>query len=405
MKIRQTLLPLMLLLVMALGAWPSLADEPIDPIIHMESESKIELDLGMVVDDLLPRLMTILEEEDPEEAETIRFILDLVGLEALQTLKIESKEAKDRSKTKLRLSLDPDQEESLLYQLYTTPNSKCRFAGNLDRDQLAMFFTMHNFSHFLDVFFEFIKRDEIAPLLGDMPVNAAGDLDLDGFVPRTDLLPLLSGELDFFFFDLPEGQELNPMSLPVNLVLGSTDGFALRNMILGLMDALGPEAGGISSMLAEIEPEMVGDFEMQVTPFGLTLATSEDFFVLGMQPERMRPMLAGEFSGMKVPDGIEYVFMDGENYGQLMSGLMSMGPMMGGEAEQSAWVAELYDIMFQYLETEEAVYRTNGKDLFEAEVEVRGSLITGVYQMLPTLIDRLPEIMAEADDEFGMRIP
>jgi len=401
MKIRHTLMPLTLLILMSLGALTSLAQEPADPIIRLDSETKLELDLGMMMDDLLPRLMALLEEEDPEQAQTVQFALDLIGLEALQNLKLESKESKDHSKTKVRLTLDKEHSDSLLFQLYTTPNGPCRFARYLDRDELAMFASIQNFAHFMDVIFEFLKRDDIAALLGDMPVNEQGDLDLDGFVPRTDLLPLLSGELDIVLFTVAEGEELNPMSMPMSLVLGSTDGFALRNMIVGLMEATNPEAGGISSMLAEIEPEMVGDFEMQVTPFGLVIATSEDFLVLGMQPERMRPMLAGEHSGMKVPDGIEYAMIDGENYGDLMGGLMAMSAMMGGDQGETEWMMEFYDGFFNYLETEEVLYRSRGDNVFEAEIETRGSVITGLYQMLPTFIDRLPEIMAEAENEFG----
>jgi hypothetical protein len=120
-----------------------------------------------------------------------------------------------------------------------------------------------------------------------------------------------------------------------------------------------------------------------------------------MQAERLRPLLAGKASGMKVPDGIEYVYIDGENYGNLMGGLMNMGAMMGGEATENEWALELYDIMFQYLETEEVLYRSAGGNVFEAEAEVRGSVITGLYQMLPTLIDNLPEIMEDAEEEFG----
>ena len=50
-----------------------------------------------------------------------------------------------------------------------------------------------------------MKKPEVAELLDGLPVDENGDLALPGFVPRTDLLPLLSGELYIFILDAPEG--------------------------------------------------------------------------------------------------------------------------------------------------------------------------------------------------------
>ncbi len=405
MKIHQTLLLLLLLAGMALGAASAWAEDtpanaPVDPIISMDSQYKFELDLGMMVDDLRPRLMAMLLENDPEDAEPLQFALDVIGIEALQRLKIEGKDSKEHSKFKARLTLDPRYRDSLLFQLYTSPNGKCRFAKLLDRQELALFMTAHNFSHILELTLDFLKRDDIAQRWGPMPIDENGNLDLDGFVPRTDLLPLLSGELDFFVFSTPEDAEINVMAIPFGLALGSTDGFALRNTLLDLLGNMSGDADGLRDMMAQIEPEMVGDFELQVTPFGLTIATSQDFLVLSMDAEHLRPVLAGETSGMKVPDGLKYAYINGEQYGKLMGDLMNLSAMMGGSAED-LWLLELYDSMFQYLEAEEVLYRSSGSNAFEAKAEVRGAVITGLYQMLPNLIDNLPEIIEETVDDFG----
>ncbi|PID80894.1 hypothetical protein CSA17_02290 [bacterium DOLJORAL78_65_58] len=396
---------LMLLTGMALGATPAWAEDTpanalVDPIISMDSQYKFELDLGMVVDDLRPRLMAMLMEKDPEEAEALQLVLDVIGIEALQRLKIEGKDSKEHSKFKARLTMDPRHRDSLLFQLYTSPNGKCRFAKLLDRQDLALFMTAHNFAHIMELALDFLKRDDIAQLLGPMPINEDGNLDLDGFVPRTDLLPLLSGELDFFIFSTPEDAQFNLMAMPFGMALGSTDGFALRNTLLDLLGDMSGDAAGLRDMLAQIEPEMVGDFELQATPFGLTIATSQDFLVLSMEAEHLRPVLAGEASGMKVPDGLKYAYINGEQYGKLMGDLMSLSAMMG-ESNSDLWLLGFYEDLFQYLETEEMLYRSSGSNAFEAEAEVRGAVITGLYQMLPNLIDNLPQIIEERAEDFG----
>lgn len=382
---------LLLALWLIAATVPALAGS--DPIVRMDVTSKIELDLGMMIDDLKPIFLEMMAEEDPEAAQTMEFMLEVIGLEALQTLKIESDESRDRSEAEIQLILDPEYRNSLLFRLYTTPNGECRFARRLDRDDLVMFMTLHNFPHVMNVFLDFLKSPEMAPLVENLPVNADGDLDFEGFVPRTDLLPLLSGELDFFILETAEDQPLSPLNMPFCIVLGSQDGFALRNLLLGLVDAMNPEAG-IGDMLAAGEVEQVGDFEWQVTPFGLGIATSEDYLVLGMATDSMRPLLAGEKGDMRVPDGIEYVYLDGQGYGSFMGSVMEMAAGMGGGDDETLAMMEIYSILFEHLDSEEALYRSRGDDTLEMKVEVRGTLMTGLYQLIPRFME-----MAAAERE------
>lgn len=377
------------------------AEEIGDPIVKLNGSQDIELDLAVMVDDLLPRLLAAAAEDDPEDAEMLGRIVDLVGFDALQRLTARTKQSRDHASSKFRITLDPDKNETLLYRLLTTPNRSCDFARYVRQDDLVLFVTLHNFPHYLEVFLDFLAQPEMAEVMGEMPLNSEGDLDLGGFVPRRDLLPLLAGELDFFFLEAPVDAPVSPMSAPYFLVLGATDGFALRDRILEIAGMVGGDAEGeISSMLASADPEMVGDFEMKVLPIGAAIAVNQDYLVIGMAPEAMREMLRAAKGDLRVPDGIEWAHIDGAKYGAFMESVMDMASMMSPEdPAEDEWLMEIYSVLFQHMDSEEILYRSR-KDGLEGQIDVDGPILSGLYQMLPTLLDELPELMAaEKEDE------
>ena len=403
MSTRKSFFFILLSLFLLSFGYSAMAQEAGDPIIRMDSSSKTELDLSIMVQDMLPRLINIIAEEDPENAEMIQNMLDLIGIDALMNLKTETKESRDHSEAEMTLTLDPQKKDTLVYRLLTTPNGECNFAKNVSRDETVMFMTIHNFPHYLDVIFDFLASPEMVEMMeGELPLNENGDLDLGGFVPRRDLLPLLSGEFDFFVLDSPEGAEANPMTMPFYLVLGAHDGFALRDKILEIASIMTGEAGeGITSMLDSIEPEMIGDFEMKVTPFGAAFAVSQDYLVIGMDPDSMREVLEGNKGDLKVPNGIEWAFINGPKYGDFLESALGMAAMMSpDDAGEMEWMMEMYGVLFDHLEYEEILYRSRTNGL-EMEFVVDGPVLTGVYKMLPTLLDKLPEIMAmEKEKEY-----
>ncbi|MCP4573692.1 MAG: hypothetical protein GY838_15140 [bacterium] len=387
---------LLILMLSGLGA-AAAAQEAGDPVIRLDSRSKVELDLGIMMDDLLPRFIDVVAEEDPEDAEMFRHMLELIGMDALDRIKSETKQTRDHSTCEFELTLDPERSETLLYRMLTTPNGSCDFARHVSRDEVVMFVTLHNFPHYLGLVLDFMATPEIVEMAGDMPVNAEGELDLGGFVPRTDLLPLLSGELDFFFLDPGDEVALNPMAAPYFMVLGATDGFALRDRILEIAAMSG--GGDFGAMLGEIEPEMVGGFELKVLPFGGALAVSEDYLVIGMAPDKMRDLLADRDGDLDVPDGIEWAYIDGPKYGAYMESIMAMAGMMAPEdAAETAWMMEIYDVLFDHMEYEEILYRSTDDGL-EGSIEVRGPIMTGMYKMMVELLDKLPLIMAMQEDK------
>ena len=374
-----------------------------DPIVKLKGSYELELDLSVMVADLLPRVVTVLTDEDSEEAETLRRLLDEVGFDALRTVTFEGEQSKDRETAEFRLKLAKDGLDAPLARLLTTPNGRCEFGRYVNRDDLALGITIHNLPGYLTVLLDFLNTPTLREILGDMPVNADGDLDLDGFVPRRDLLPLLAGELDVFIL-ADAGTDLdNPISMPFVLAYRSTDGFALRDRLVQIIDGSdSPDEGDLGSALASVEPETVGDFEFKELPFGGAVATREDFLVFGLAGDALRTLLATDGGDLDVPDGIEWVYMNGPRYGALLQSMMDMANMYAPpEAGSTEWMLQIYDVLFDHVYEEEALYRSR-KDGLEGTITVTGPVLTGLYRMLPTLLDRLPEILAdfEDDDEY-----
>ncbi len=370
------------------------AQTPGDPIVKMDIKSEVELDLGLMMEEMLPLLIKAIGSEDPESVEMAQFFLDLVGFNALQTLKIESREKKDHSTSKMLITLDPEDKDGLIYQFYNIPNGKCNFNRYVNKDELVMFMTVHNFPAYLNIILDFMAKPEIAGLMGEMPVDENGDLVLGNFTPRSDLLPLLSGELDFFVMDSPEDEPASLLSTPIFLVLGSTDGFALRDKILEIVGIMGGEAGGgIAEMVESSEPETVGDFELMELPIGGSLAVSEDFLVIGLSPGKMKEMLTAQKGDLKVPSGLEWVYVNGPKYGQYIDSAMEMAGMMALEDNhETKWMMQFYDVLFNHIETEEILYRNVSNGL-EITAEVKGPVTTGLYRMVYFMLEELPALI------------
>ena len=395
MSTRVIITALLLAVLLPIQAVAADSDEIGDPIMKWKASYEIELDLSVVVRDMLPRLVGTVAEASPDDAQALSRLLDVVGLEALQRLTCEGDEHKDHMSAEFRLTLDPRHAETTLGRLLTTPNGHCEFARYVSRDDVAMFLTIHNLPHYLEVLLDFLTEPRVVDILDGIPVNDDGELDLGGFVPRRDLLPLLAGELDVFVVTDFGGEATSPIAMPLFLVLRSTDGFALRDRIVQILDGAGADAGGdFAAMFASIEPETVGDFELKVLPIGAAIATSADFLVLGMTPGNLRTMLAAENGDLKVPDGIEWLYMNGERYGDVIESIVDMAASMAPDgSKETAWMSDFYDVLYDHLHYEEILYRSH-EDGLEGRIVMDGPVLTGLYRMLPTTLDRMPEILA-----------
>ena len=386
---------------------PVLAQDAPDPILKFEGQSEIELDLGIMVDDLLPQLLATLEADREEDVQALRLLIDLMGLESLDRLHMVSDTKKDESFGRITLTLDKDAEGGLLADLLAVPDKKCDFAKYVTHDELVAFQTIHNFAGHLALLLDLPKRPELAEMTAEIPRNEDGDIALPGFVPRTDLLPLLSGELDMLILDLPEGGLVNPMEFPVFLVLGTKDGFGLRDLILDLAVAFGGEqAMGAVEMIRSLPPEQVGDFELTTTPFGGAYAVSKDYFILGMTGDPLQKMLAKPAGDLHVPDGCSWSYMNGEKYGEFMRAMTEFTSAFEpgnapGDFEQEI-MNRMYTDLFEHVESE-VTHTTSSRHRLVTEVEVKGSFMAGLYGLLRGVVADLPEIVAHQQAQQAER--
>ncbi len=385
-------------IILGLGG-NALAVSENDPVIRLDSTTKMEIDLGMMVEDLLPLLMEGLAAEDEESMAILNLLLEQVGIDALQLMKMEARETKDQSTSKVTITLDPDKKDRLLYQLYTMANGQCKFDSYVQKDDVVLFMALHNFKSYLDILLDFLAKPEMSEVFGELPLDEFGDLNFGGFSPRAELVPLLSGELDFFILEAPEdpeGEEISPFNVPYFLVLGSANGFALRDKILEIATLLGGEAGeGIALMIDSLEPEDVGGFDLVEFPFGGAMAVSKDYLVFTMAPASLRTMLTTGKGDLKVPDGIEWVTMDGSKYGQYMESAMSMTAAFADDEDfETALMLEAYSVLFEHIETEEVLFKSKSNSL-EITTVVNGPVITGLYRVVQLVLAKLPEIIEQ----------
>jgi len=361
-----------------------------DPIIRLESSARLEVDLGMMVEDLMPILVEGLAAEGEENAELAEFLLNHLGFDALGLLKMEARQTKEKSTSNITITLDPEKKDGLIHRFYSTANGQCRFGEFVPKDELVMFMTLHNFSSYLETTLDFLAQPELAELLGSPPADENGDLVFGSFNLRNDLLPLLSGELDFFVLESSGDEAVSPFNSPFFLVLGSTDGFALRDRLFELGALSGMD---LAPMMASVEAETIGDFEYRELPFGGALAVSDDYVVFALAPGSLRKMLAGNSGDLDVPDGIEWVYLDGSKCGVLMESMMGLASAFSSdETDETRLMMEIYSILFEHIETEEVLIRTRPGRL-EIKTQVDGPIMTGLYELTYVMLQELPAVI------------
>ncbi len=381
--------------IVCLGGVASAAPES-DPIPRVDGTYDVELDLGVMVDDMLPLLIEAMEMEGDEDVEALRFLVDLLGVEVLDRLHVECRQKKDEAYGKVTLTLDTDEGGGLLGDLFAIPAGECRFGKYVSQDELIAVSVMHNLPAFLEIVLDLVARPEMREMMGDVPVNADGEIALGDFVPRRDLLPLLSGELDIVMLEGDEGASMmNWMQLPYLVALGTNDGPVLLETILGVASMMGGEEGaGVASMINEMPYEVVGDFELKVLPFGGCFALSEDFLVVGMSPDVLRDVLAGADGDLEVPDGQSWSYMDGKKYSAVMGDIMEMAAMMNPSGSQeTAMMSGMYSELFAHLESE-TVLVTGSSDRLVIESDVQGSMMSGLYRMCLAMLEEMPRMIA-----------
>ena len=323
----------------------------------------------------------------------------------LDRLHLETRTKKGEAFSRLTLTLDPDRDGGLLAEMFAIPQGECRFAEYVKQDDLVIFMTVQNFAGHLELILDQLAKPEFAEMMEGLPLDENGDLAMPGFNPRKDLLPLLSGELDIALFEGPEGGMMNPMQLPVFLVLGTRDGHALRDLILEIATLFGGEgAMAAIDMIRSQPPEKVGDFEITAMPFGGAYAVSEDYFILGLTDGPLRGMLASAEGDLDVPTGRSWMYMNGRNYGKTMQPIMEMAAMAnpgGGESDLEQEMMEMmYSNLFEHIDSE-IIQTTSGPGRLVVESQVEGSVTLGLYSMLHEFLMVLPEVVEQQRAKDG----
>ncbi len=348
-----------------------------DPILQLDSENKIEIDLQMIVDDLLPLLLETAAAESEEEAAKLQGLMDLINVRALDRLYLESTITKEKGRTRATISLLPDTKEGLLPALFAVSPGEYRFGSYLAGEDVVLQFSLPNFSGFLSVALDLLADPQYHEMIPFLTVDEDGELDIFGIKPRQDLLPLLAGELDLVLF-APAAGPVGEVP-PFTLALGATDGPALRDRILQI---LGQVAGpGMAEELTAMPGEPVGDFLSYPLPGGVSYAVSQDFLVVTSETERMAGLLAEPDRRFKPLRALEYGRLNGDRL------LEMFASKAGAAGEDSSPEEQMKAELFKALGEEPMgmlEYRvTSGRPgSIDIEVIHPGSLMGLQYRML-----------------------
>jgi hypothetical protein len=328
---RTTLLTGSIWFLAATGA--AVASEPtpaaVDPVRVFEGESRLELDVAALVDDLLPLVLEAIRagaeytEEGPagaaERADRTTRMLEVLGVHALDRLRIDSEMKADREHTRATLTFTPGADAGVIGALAAVAPAEARFGRYLDADELDLLISVPPFASNIEALLDQLTRPEVQDMLPELPFDADGEIDLAGMSLRDDLLPLLAGEMHLLVLTSPAGAAQTTVP-PIALVLAAEDGLALRDAVLDL-------AGRLAAITKNVQIEMVltsleaglrampsrqvGDFSYQAIPGGPAIATNADWLIITTDGARFQQAVA-RADGLDIPKCRTYSRMPGE---------------------------------------------------------------------------------------------
>jgi hypothetical protein len=309
------------LLVVALLAAGTPASADRGPIVRFESQSELELDLAMMVEDLLPVLLGLEEAENEAWPEQAQSILELIGIPALDRLHVRSSTSARESRSRITLTLDPEAEGGFLAALSQVPPGRFRFGEYLDAGEAAAVVSFQNFSQGLKTLVELVAEAEIQELAPYVSMGADGTVSAWGVNLHQEVFPHLQGELDFILFPFRPGEK--PRGPNVALVLGTPDGPALRESLLGLV---GKVAGADKEAeLRGIPGENAGTFTFYPLSEKQFYGVGSKFLLVTTDVERVKGMVARPRRGIRAPQGRQYVRLDGDLLLDIVADLAEAG--------------------------------------------------------------------------------
>jgi len=381
--------------LLAFGAGVSMSEAG-NPIIKQRSESEVEIDLGMIVEDFMPHIIELMGAEDPAVAEQARALMNLLGVSALDRFHVTSSINDDWTRCSMSITLDPELEGGLLADLFAVPPSRFQFSRYLEKEELVMVLFSAGLSERIEAFNKLLGQPEfreLAPMIPSDPLAITGMWGIDA---RKDILPLLSGELDLIMFSCGEGEACE---IPkVALIMGLTDGLAFRGTMLDMVEnIMGPEKG---AELREMPGEKAGEFTFYPLWQGLSYAIAPDFGIITTDTELLKEIVSRD---AKRPEPIEatmFVHLNGDRLVEMLSGVLAQ---QAGDSEEMVYVLEILDAVGEEpIGTMEFTGRT-GEGRLDMEFEHPTSLYAAYYRMWKGMIAAAPKLAAMAAGQQGLQ--
>jgi hypothetical protein len=375
-----------LVVVMACGAWGTVSAAG-GPIVKQRTESEIEIDLGMIVDDFVPPLLELAAADDEAAPEQIEALMSLLGVGALDRLHVRSSIDDKRAVASLTVTLDPSADGGFLGDLASIPTSRFGFGRYLDENEPVLVVFVAGIGERIRALEAMFARPELRQLAPMAPTDPLGLTAMWGVDAHADILPHLSGELDLIVFPCREGEDCE---IPgAALVLGLTDGPAFRETLLDIFaNILGPEVG---DELRATPGEAAGPFTFYPVMPGVAYAIAPDFGIVTTDPDRLKSLVGRRKGSFPSIEATSYVRVDGDLLMTMLSGLLEKA---GADSPEAGIVAEILNVVGEEpVGTIEMTGRTGGGRL-ELEIRNPTSIYDAEYRLIKEFFLAAPELAA-----------
>ena len=374
--------------LVAILSGPAPAGAADSPILRFDSSSNIEIDLHRVVEDLTPLLVP--PDLGDSTATAAAAFLDLLGIPSLDRLTYDTRTSLQDLEAHLAVTLDRSRTTGLLGALADVPPGRFRFGSYLRGDEVAAVFSRPNGAGDLRTLSAFMNRPDVQDLLSKGPVAELTFLTLWHSQIESQILPLLSGELDVAVLTpRPDAEDHNPT---VIVALGVEDATAFRDELL---DALGSTMGTDTVARMRAMPgTKAGEFTLYPLMNDYFYAMGPGFFVVAADSARL-----AETVGRKAPgkDGLPEV--TGRTYVRVNADLAF--PLLASLGDGGGPAGAGMDSVLAVLRTSAGgrlgvfeMTGTAGSNRFEMNFHGPGSLLSAEYGFLEAAMRRSLEARA-----------
>lgn len=379
------LLAVLASLLMAGGGFgPAMASG--NPIVKYEGESELELNLGMIVDDFAPSLIQIMEAEGDMPPGMAQSFLDLTGIAALDRLFLSSTADSERYVSKLTITLDPAVDGGLMGSFMGIPPGEMKFGRYLRDEDIVFLFSMLQVNERVLALTEFLGRPEVRKLAPMIPPDPLAITAPWGVNLREDILPELTGELDFLLFPLREGQ--SPEMPGTAMVLGLKDGPAFREKILRIATNIAGEEH--VAPFAEAEGETVGDFTFYPVWQGISYAVGPDFLVVTTDTPRLKEMVTRGGPGLPTFRGHGYLRASGD---QLLDMVNTALASEAGSDPEAAIILEALRKAGEEPVGMIEIKGVAGPGKIEIEMVESASVLPALYRIVRDVVQAVPRLV------------